>query len=244
MSEIEIVGGILEGYTQVPNELFRTPGIKSRAVHVFGNLRSNRSGWNTNTRNVAESTGLSHNTVMAAVNDLIDLGYIHRVKIPGENGRFPTYRYRVFDYRAQKVGTAPDVENESGNLTQKVSQAPDAKSESYKKNSFKKTKEEDHTPIVPKGTDGLDRFDEFWETYGHKKNRGGAERAWKKAAKHTDPQDIINAAKLFIASQKSLGKHPQYTPYPSTWLNGKRWLDDVELPEELGGFGYDISFDD
>ena len=149
MGEIEIVGGLLDHYVQLPNDIFRTPGIKSRAVHVYGNLRSNRSGWQTNTRQVAEVTGLSHNTVMSAINDLIELGYVERTEIPGEGGQFSSYKYRVFDRRNQNLGTVPDL-----------------KIESYKNNSFKKTKEEDYSPIVPQG-DGKDATPVFDDWYQH-----------------------------------------------------------------------------
>lgn len=225
MSEIEIVGGLIDQYVQVPNDIFRTPGIKSRAVHVYGNLRSNRSGWETNTRRVAEVTGLSHNTVMAAINDLIDLGYVERIEIPGEGGQFSSYKYRVFDHRKQILGAVPDLKIESGNLTQKLSQAPDAKIESYKKNSFKKTKEEDQPPISPKGDET--RFDEFWNVYDKKVAVSVARKKYKQALKKVDEDTLIEAARKYVQSQKAIGKHPQFTANPATWLNQERWSDEV-----------------
>ena len=221
MSEIEIVGGLLDHYVQLPNDIFRTPGIKSRAVHVYGNLRSNRSGWQTNTRQVAEITGLSHNTVMSAINDLIELGYVERVEVPGEGGRFPSYKYRVFDRRNQKLGAVPDLEIESGNLTENLSPAPDLKIESYKKNSFKKTKEEDYPPIVPQG-DGKDAtpvFDEWYEHYPKKAGRGQAVKAFKTAIKKTDLETMIAATLVYAKSVE--GKEKRFIKNPSTWLNGE-----------------------
>lgn len=230
MSEIEIVGGLLDHYVQLPNDIFRTPGIKSRAVHVYGNLRSNRTGWQTNTRQVAEVTGLSHNTVMSAINDLIELGYVERTEIPGEGGQFSSYRYRVFDRRNQIVGTVPDAKIESGNLTQKLSQAPDAKIESYKKNSFKKTKEEDQPPISPKGEGG--RFAEFWDVYDKKVGTGDARKKYAAAIKKVDEDTLIKAAREYIEAQRAIGKHPRFTANPATWLNQERWEDEVST-----GFG-------
>ncbi|MCI0443015.1 hypothetical protein L0152_07335 [bacterium] len=70
-----------------------------------------------------------------------------------------------------------------------------------------------------------DRFEEFWSLYPRKRDRGHAEKAWRKLDEKT--KDIII---------KYLANHPFYSvpekfiPYPATWLNGKRWLD--EIPEQ------------
>ena len=156
MSEIEIVGGLLDHYTPVPNDLFRTPGIKSRAVHVYGNLRSNRSGWKTNTRNVAESTGLNRRTVMDAINDLIELGYVERVAIAGKDGEFASYKYRVFDSpRGAENAPGDVVQKMHRDVVQKVHQVPGAESAPIKKNSFKKNNKEYYPPNPPGGTHRL-----------------------------------------------------------------------------------------
>ncbi len=74
-------------------------------------------------------------------------------------------------------------------------------------------------------------FDDFWRTYPKKKSKADAEKAFNK----------LNPNKgLFDTMMKALGKHKQtedwqkedgkYIPYPATWLNKRRWED--ELPED------------
>lgn len=95
------------------------------------------------------------------------------------------------------------------------------------------------SPLAPQGADGasaaegdpaMARFQEFYDVYDRKKKRPDAERAWKKAVKKADPQVIIDAAVVFIESQKATNKHPQYTPFPATWLNGEQWNDEIDFP--------------
>lgn len=69
-------------------------------------------------------------------------------------------------------------------------------------------------------------FDEFWKAYPRKKDKGHARKAWDKAAKTTDPAVIITAAVQFRQWCEQDGTEPEYTPYPATWLNGERWLDE------------------
>lgn len=70
---------------------------------------------------------------------------------------------------------------------------------------------------------GDSHFLSFWEAYPKKAGKGGAERAWNEAAKETEPDVIITAAKNFANSEKAKGK---FCPNPATWLNDRRWEDD------------------
>ena len=235
MSEIEIVGGLMEHYTQVPNEIFRTPGIRSRAVHVFGNLRSHRSGWKTNIRNVAQSTGLSNNTVMAAINDLIELGYIERQELPGARGRFATYKYRVLDVPclknedrkepSQKVRQEP---------SQKVRQEPVSKSKTLKKNSSKNTTKEDQregasAPAAdappPATSKRLAReLPENWRPDPH---------VWEQMAQQRPDVDLeLEHAKFCDYWPSQPGSRSRKKDWNATWRN---WIRNARAAQSGGG---------
>lgn len=72
------------------------------------------------------------------------------------------------------------------------------------------------------------RFDEFWVLYPNKKSKAAALNAWMKINLDDD---------LFSAITESLQQHKQsrkwndsggkYIPHPATWLNGKRWEDEL-----------------
>jgi len=73
-----------------------------------------------------------------------------------------------------------------------------------------------------------DLFAKFWKLYPNKKGKAAAEKAWKKI-KVTD--DLFNLITQGLAKQstsqawtKDAG---QFIPHPATWLNGKRWEDEV-----------------
>lgn len=85
-----------------------------------------------------------------------------------------------------------------------------------------KDKEKEHTPIVP--------FREFWDIYPRRQAKAAAEKAYAK----------INPSKeLFAKIQKALEgqkasfdwqkENGRYIPLPATWLNGKRWEDDLSV---------------
>jgi hypothetical protein len=72
-------------------------------------------------------------------------------------------------------------------------------------------------------------FDQFWQLYPRKKNKGQAERVWAKLSPNDELFASILAglerAKASYDWQKEGGK---YIPYPATWLNAKGWEDEYE----------------
>lgn len=70
------------------------------------------------------------------------------------------------------------------------------------------------------------QFNEFWNIYPKKKDKDRAQKAFMRIKPNEE---------LFAQMKCALDKHKrsaqwqdaQYIPYPSTWLNGKRWEDEV-----------------
>lgn len=102
-----------------------------------------------------------------------------------------------------------------------------------------------------KSTEG---FDEFWNAYPRKENKGAARKSWAKALAKADAQTIIAAA---LAYRDDPNREPEFTAHAASWLNGERWDDeplpargsraenrmrdlarDVERIEQLQGFGW------
>lgn len=77
-------------------------------------------------------------------------------------------------------------------------------------------------------TEAPDHFEEFWETYGKKRDRKKCETAFRAATKKpgVTGELLIAAAAAYITWQMSEGKHPQFTKDPLTWLHGENWRDE------------------
>ena len=89
----------------------------------------------------------------------------------------------------------------------------------------------DIPPISPKGNDVKeDKFLVFWKAYPKKVGKGAAEKSFAKF----NPNDTllktmvesINQQKQSERWQKENG---QYIPNPATWLNQKRWEDELTV---------------
>lgn len=76
-------------------------------------------------------------------------------------------------------------------------------------------------------------FDDFWSAWPRKVKKPIALKAWQKAIKRADPEQIIDAA---IAYRDNPGRPDvRYIPHPSTWLNADSWNDELEDSRARGG---------
>lgn len=71
------------------------------------------------------------------------------------------------------------------------------------------------------------RFSEFWAIYPKREGRKDAITAWKKIRKR-DIDKVLEGAQRRVDDWRSLATQRQYMPLPASWLNGKRWNDEIE----------------
>ena len=70
-------------------------------------------------------------------------------------------------------------------------------------------------------------FESFYLAYPKKRDRRNAEKAWSKLNPSPELQQIILTAieRQLQDWQRDNGK---FIPYPATWLNGRRWEDEIQ----------------
>lgn len=99
------------------------------------------------------------------------------------------------------------------------------------------------TPVKGKGREGKgtgkegegnarhdagDGFDEFYSAYPNKKAKGDAINAWAKLTS-ADRALCLPAIQAQVRAAHFRGRDGQdYTPYPATWLNARRWEDEIK----------------
>lgn len=93
-----------------------------------------------------------------------------------------------------------------------------------------------HKPYISSKKDSgqLEWFAAFWQSYPLKRDRAKAQKAWLKL----NPDEALRAEiALAIECQRVTADWTKdagrFIPHPSTWLNGRRWEDDVGPPEVI-----------
>lgn len=74
-------------------------------------------------------------------------------------------------------------------------------------------------------------FSRFWESYPRHENKPAAKKAFERLKPDEDLLQIMLTA---IEKQKSSAQWQEdgghYIPHPATWLNGRRWEDELQVP--------------
>ena len=78
----------------------------------------------------------------------------------------------------------------------------------------------------------LESFERFWNAFGFKKGRGGAEKAWAAIPTLTDGlvDQICEAARKEAAQRPALEAQGRTPKWAQGWLSERRWEDDYDTP--------------
>lgn len=86
-------------------------------------------------------------------------------------------------------------------------------------------------PIPYKNTDKKPyinaQFEEFWKLYPRKVNKKAAQRIFNRLSDEKKKKAIAGIKDRFN------GTDPQFILYPSTYLNGERWCDEIAAPKPV-----------
>jgi uncharacterized protein YdaU (DUF1376 family) len=75
----------------------------------------------------------------------------------------------------------------------------------------------------------IDRFDEFWKIYPKKVSKESAKKVWLKIKPN---DDLIVKITKAVKDQKLSEREQQFIPHAATWLNAKRWEDEVTTTQK------------
>lgn len=76
----------------------------------------------------------------------------------------------------------------------------------------------------------MSRFEEWYAIYPRKKARAQAVKAWSAKCCDAIADQIIEATENQIAHEIQW-QNKLYIPYPATYLNGERWLDEIDTED-------------
>ena len=83
-------------------------------------------------------------------------------------------------------------------------------------------------------------FEDFYKLYPRKVGRFLASKSFKKLSKN-DKVLAYNGLLNYIRFWRHNKTEKQFIPHPSTWLNQRRWEDEIELPKTIQEKSTDIN---
>ena len=171
---------------------------------------------------LAELMGCGERTITRAITELVKAGELY-VQHVGTNQQSCNHQRRIYTLETYARSLVKTGEAAS------FGEAGLAKFGEAVFNRFDK-ESKNIPPISPKGDDAeLDlMFARFWKLYPRKTNKQAARRAWYKLK-----PDLLLCSRMSQALKAQMRSdawrrdNGRYIPHPSTWLNGRRWEDEI-----------------
>lgn len=222
-------------YAILPANVRYDKDLKTNEKIMYGEITalSNKNGYcNASNEYFAELYNVHKITVSNWISNLKNRGYIRIEMIYKKNTKQIQERRLILNdtpisenantykqnnlYPINEIANTPISENTKDNIT------------SINITSI------NNPPIIPQWkepellTDIDLMFKNFWEEYPKKKSKGEALKSFKKIKPSEELfQIIINQLNLFKKTKEWQKNDGQYIPYPATWLNQKRWEDEI-----------------
>lgn len=246
MSDSKIRVNRPDGFTVIPNEVVRNRELSLKTKGLLLVMQSLPPEWDFKVSGLCTITGSGKDAIGASLRELEQQGYLVREQSHCEKGKFSGNVYVLDVYNAPLAGFPSAGEPSAGK--------PSAENPPlYKKDIIQ---ERSNTPPISPAGDGErkrkkqrgapkdvpdwkpDRFAGFWSFYPIGRDKQGAIRAWDRL-KPSDKLIDAMAAALIKQMATEQWQRGVGIPYAATWLNQRRWEDEVrELPQADKPGGY------
>ena len=187
-----------------------------------------RGSFLTSVRTLKEETGLAKNTIMKYLRELEDLQQIARETFGKKT------KITVLNYAEYQGGTGHDLRqsdklpvticDDIGHDLRRSEGSPSLLNRRTEEYLFKK---EEHIRSSVSARDLEKWFSEFWEIFPKKKAKAAAEKAFRKVCTSEDDYMAIMDGLRRVILLEWQNTEPRYIPHAATWLNGRRWEDEI-----------------
>ena len=217
-------------YTVLNNGIFRDENLSAKSLGILAKMLSLPDNWEfsvTGLCSIFKKDGID--SIRNGLKELEENGYLVRNRVRDESGKLTSAEWTVSDQPmlGKPMLGNPMLENPMlENRTQY-----NTKEYNTKEFITKEFITKDIPPISPKGkTDCSDLFNQFWTAYPKHIAKQSAVKAFEKLK---PDEKLLEAMLKAIEMQKESKQWEKdggaFIPYPATWLNQRRWED--ELPQ-------------
>lgn len=232
-----VIKGRRRGFTMIYNSVLKDTRLDLKTKGFFAVMMSFPEEWEYTVKGLAQVMDIGKDAVRTCLKQLEEAGYLIREQ-GREGGRFSQNVYVLLEESASPLSDLPYTVKPSTDLPCTVNPTQYKTIENKDSNNI--------PPISPTGEgegdkskDGLvpkhkpERFMKLWAIWPKKRRKARREavKAWDRL-KASD--ELLNEMSAALAKQMEGAdwKRGIGVPYPSTWLNGRRWEDEPDEPEE------------
>ena len=208
-----------EQYTSIPQDIFRDKRLSLKDIGLLTSMLSLPDNWEFSENGleaIFPNDGIT--SIRTGLKKLEKTGYLKRTRKHGGKGKFTGVVWYLSDTPSLGFPNVDKPKLDNPNV-----EKPNVENQPQSNTKQSNTKESNTKE------DSSCAFDIFWQAYPRKVNKQAAQKAFDK---------LKPSVELFKAIMSGLANHKkskqwvkdggQFIPHASTWLNGKRWEDELE----------------
>lgn len=196
-------------FTMLPNDVASWGSITLKAKGIYYYLYTKPDDWDFSVYRIAKEVKESEKTIRGGLRELEGVNLLKRKKqASGKTVYWVTYPGGNFSRKSQAVDSTYRSKSLQGDSTA-ISKKEDNKEVNNKK----------------EGLGEPDDFVHFYSNYPLKKQRGKALVSWEKLTVNEKKLATLDVPKRL--KEDDLWSRGMGIPYPTTYLNQKRWTDEI-----------------
>lgn len=232
----------IAGYTILTSEILLAPDITDGQKILLGlitGLTRNRGFCYASNEFLAKHLGKTNGAISNSISDLVDKEYLIRIVERNDRNEVISRKLavRTMSKEAIQLVTPPHQIMETPPHQMMDTSPLNSGSNNTNTNTLivKNKKNNKLTYTSEKSLFGeieQKEFERFYTLYDKKVSKDDALRAWKKL-KASDIEAIFANVQAYVASTPE----KQYRPNPASYLNGRKWLDEIIARPTTNAFG-------
>ena len=238
-----------ENYTVMSNHHLRNKDLSLKAKGLMSYMLSCSNGTMFSIRQLMEASKDGEASVCTALNELKEHKYLKHYAQKDDKGRISEWKYDLYElpYDVEMNGIQNGQENTCPELDFPDMENPDKVNTNYNVNTIKKENKKKETDeiscdpnlerakeIAKKEMESMkseeDSFEHVWNLYNKKEGKQQARKAWMKLS-NKDKEAVKQKLSDWLSNY--ISRHgKQYQPMFSTFLNQRRWEDEINENNE------------
>ena len=236
MSKETIIRREDSGYGLIPRHIMRNKELSLQAKAIYSYLISFAGSGNTafpTIKLMLSELGIARATFYKYRDELVEKGALEITQERDSKGLFRKNIYYLknrINPPCAKIHTPCAKSSASDKIDANNNKVFNSNNNTLKEKNIKKTKETKKPKNDTKQFE--ERFNEFWEQYPRKVSKTKAKEYFIKNKVSQELLEIILTGLEKYKKHEWYGKEQTFIPHPTTWLNQKRWLDDIQ-PDKI-----------
>lgn len=210
-------------YTVMSNYHFREKDMSLKAKGLLSLMLSLPEEWDYSVDGLVKLSKDGKDSVISAITELEQFGYLVRSQAKGQDGKFAGYDYDVYEqpytekpFTENPSTVKPMTENPQQLNTKPLNTESDINITNKKLNINVQTEQE---------------FEEVWKVYPRKEDKKKAFMAYKTARKKASFDEIKKGVETYSNHIRVSNTDKRYIKLGATYFNGECWANNYEQSE-------------